>query len=169
MNSMTKEEYLKLLDEIDNEDQDENLDIPDESWIWAEPPIKQKIKHNTLNSMVNLTTCRKDKIQEALYKCMNIQVGNYLIRISSYHGEPDKFGNGTGLTMDICVWEKRYKTLSGNPCNMDYMVDLSKDNRFTNQPWLKLFDGYYAKSVPVDTVVDIVRWMQALKRMTAFL
>lgn len=172
MNPISKEDYLKLLEEIADEQYDESDDVPsisDDSWIWSEPPIKEKIKFQNLHGIVDVTKYRKDKIQEALYKCMNIQVGTFLIKIDTYHGYPDKKGKGVDLTMDIETWEKRFKTPSGNPCNMDFRVDLSTDNRFTGRPWLTFFSGSSARKVPVDTVVEIVRWMQAIKRMTAFL
>lgn len=66
--------------------------------------------------------------------------------------------------------ERRFRTPSGNPCNMDYRINLHKDNRFTNRPWLNEFGPQgEADDVPIETVVDIIRWLQALKRMNAFL
>jgi len=176
MTSISKEEYLKLLEELTDQqydsDEDEPLNPPDEAWIWADPPAKEKIRIHNHHGVVDVTKCRKDSIQEALYKCMNIKVGDFLIKIERYHGYPDKFGKGVDLTMDIEVWEKKYKTPSGNPCNMDFRMDWSKDNRFFGRKWLQWFDNGIsssAQNVPVDTVVDIIRWMQAIKKMGAFL
>lgn len=173
MNSISKEEYLKLLEEISNHQyDDEEDDVPnveDDSWIWAESPAKDRMMRLNHHGVIDVTKFRKEKIRDALYKCTNIQVGSFMIRISTYHGYPDKLGKGTDLTMDIETWEKRYKTPSGNPCNMDFRVDLSDDNRFTGRPWLLLFKGSSARKIPVETVVEIIRWMQAIKRMTAFL
>jgi len=172
MSPISKEDYLKLLEEIADEEQDDVPDVSDDSWIWSEAPIKEKIRFSNLHGIVDVTKYRKDKIQDALYKCMNIKVGDFIVKIDTYHGYPDKLGKDVGLTMDIEVWEKRYKTPSGNPCNMDFRIDWSKDNRFFGRPWLKYFSGGSSSSashVPVDTVIEIIRWMQAIKKMGAFL
>jgi hypothetical protein len=169
--NITKEDYLKLLEEMSNneEDLDNSPPIEDESWIWADPPVKDKIKISNYHGVIDATKFKKEEIQDALYKCMNIQIGNFLLKIDKYHGFPDTHGNGSNLTLDIQTWEKKYRTPSGNPCNMDFRVDLSKDDRFANRPWINLFNGCYGSKVPVETVVEIVRWLQAIKRMTAFL
>lgn len=174
---ISKEEYQKILEEIYNEqynDEPETDLIPDDSWIPAESSAKEAMLRATNNKhgIIDVTKFRKEKIQDALYKCMNIQVGGFLIRIDSYNGEPGKLSKGATLSLDIEVWEKRFKTPSGNPCNMDFRMDWSKDNRFFGRPWLKHFgngNSSSAHDVPVETVIEIVRWMQALKRMNAFL
>jgi hypothetical protein len=177
MNAISKEDYLKLLEDLANDqygydEQPEDTHVPDEAWIPSESVAKEMIRMKNLHGKIDVTKFRKDKIQDALYKCMNIQVGDFLIKIESYHGHPDKFGKGVNLTMDIEVWEKRYQTPTGRPCNMDFRIDWSRDNRFFGRKWLDYFGGGTNSSginVPVETVVEIVRWMQALKRMTAFL
>jgi hypothetical protein len=53
---------------------------------------------------------------------------------------------------------------------MTYRLDLLKDNRFSNRPWLSYIkNNSHATGVPVDTAVDIIRWFQGVIRMTAFL
>lgn len=178
VNRISPGDYRKLVEEayyktdIPEDDYD-YCEVPDDSWAPGESSAKELMKRaDGRYGIIDVTKFRKDKIQEALYKCMSIQVGEFLIRIDTYHGYPDKFGKGTNLTMDIEVWKKQYKTLSGNPCNMDFKMDWSKDNRFFGRPWLQLFAGgtsCSANDVPVETVIEIVRWMQALKRMNAFL
>jgi len=177
MTNISKEEYLKLLEDLADDqygttDYPEDNYVPDEAWIPSESGAKEMIRFKNLHGKIDVTKFKKEQIQDALYKCMNIQVGDFLIKIESYHGYPDKFGKGTNLTMDIEVWEKRYRTPSGAPCNMDFRIDWSKDNRFFTRKWLSYFGAGTRSAginVPVDTVVEIVRWMQALKRMGAFL
>lgn len=175
MTSISKEDYQKLLEELADQQysMDEEVDInqiPDDSWIPSESFAKEKMKQANQSGIIDVTKFRKDKIQEALYKYINIKIGIFLIRIDTYHGYPDKTGKGVNLTMDIGVWETKLKTPSGNPCKMEYRINLHKDNRFTNRPWLVYFnDSGEATHMPVETVVDVVRWLQALKRMNAFL
>jgi len=74
------------------------------------------------------------------------------------------------LTMDITVYQEKYRTPSGAPCKMSYKMDFSQDDRFSNRPWITYFNTQgRAHNIPVETVVEIVRWLQALKRMNAFL
>lgn len=177
MTPISKDDYLKLLEDLSNDqygsdDYSDEQHIPDEAWIPSESGVKEMIRFKNLHGKIDVTKYRKEQIQDALYKCMNIQVGEFLIKIESYHGQPDKFGKGANLTMDIEIWEKRYVTPTGRPCNMDFRIDWSKDNRFFGRKWLSYFSGGTRSSafnVPVETVIEIVRWMQALKRMTAFL
>lgn len=172
--TLTKEEYIKLLEEIADQqyncDPAEDMVIADDSWIWADPPAKEKMKAHNGYGTCNAIGLKREKIQEMLYKYKNIQVGHFLIRISEYHGFPDKFGKGKDLTMDIEIWERKFRTPSGNPCQMDYRADLSQDNRFFGRPWITLFaTSSSASHVPVETVVDIIKWMQAIKKLSAFL
>lgn len=174
MNPISKEEYIALLEQLADEqygdDSTPELTIQEESWIPAEPYAKERMKAASVNGTIDVTKFRKDKIQEALYKCVNIKIGIFLIRIEGYHGYPDKLGKGTNLTMDIAIWEEKYTTPTGNPCKMTYRVDFFKDNRFYNRPWLNYFNTYgKAHNMPVETVVEVIRWLQAIKRMTAFL
>lgn len=165
-----RKDYLKYLQylttqQYDYSEEPEADTTPDNAWIWAEPPAKEKMKNIVFNGMVDAINLRKEQIKGALGQARNIQVGEFTIRMSSYYGkEPLKEGN-----LSFTVFKKQYKTATGQPCNMDMKYDLAKDNRFTGRPWLSYFQGCMGRDVPIDTMVEIVRWMQALKRMTAFL
>ena len=147
-----------------------NLD--DMEWIPAESPAKEKLdqyKSNSIGGMIDLTTVKSDKIKEEILKGTNLRVGNFKIRVSRYKGMPSK--DGFKLALNLTVWEERNKTSSGNPCKIDCALNFEKDNRFNNQPWLKYFiaRGNIADNVPIDIVVDIVRWMIVVKKLSAFL
>lgn len=172
MTSISKEDYQRLLEELSDEYDDEIdiYSIPDDSWIPGESSAKEALNKINHTGIVDVTKFKKDKIQDALYKCVNIKINDFLLRIDSYHGHPDKNNKGINLSMDIELWETKYRTPSGMPCKMEYRIDLFNDNRFNTRPWL----SYFFKSgnginLPVETVVDVVRWLQALKRMNAFL
>lgn len=176
MGHVTKEEYLRLVEQYANEqygsDVSDEYTISEDAWIPAVSEIKEKMAKalNSRSGCVDLTSVRKDKIREALYKCSTVKIGAFLIKIDEYWGEPDKYGKGDNLNMDLSIWEERYRTPSGNPCRMTYRMNLHQDSRFTARPWLPLFNkSGTAYQVPVDTVVEIVKWMQAIKKMSAFL
>jgi hypothetical protein len=175
MTSISKDEYQRYLEELTDQQYADNDDAdfyspPEEAWIPAESEAKERMNFVNRNGSIDVTKFRKEKIQEALYKCINIVCGVFLIRINKYHGSPDKFGKGTNLSMDISLAETKFKTATGQPCNMQFRMNLTNDNRFTNRPWLHYFSAYgRGTNVPVEVVVDIIRWLQALKRMNAFL
>lgn len=174
MNQLSKEDYLRLLeqyanDQYGNEDPILNIDDFQDAWIPAESPAKERMITANAYGSIDLTNVKKEKIIEALYKCTNLKIGNFLIKITRYSGQPDKNNQGPDLTMDVSIWEDKFKTPSGNPCKMTYRVNFKKDTRFDTRPWAKLFGNGSASKVPNETVIDIIRWMQALNRMTAFL
>jgi hypothetical protein len=178
MTFISKEEYLKLIEsaQIDEEDtMDDYSNIPESAWIPAESPAKDQMNRaRAANShgVIDVLKYKKEQIKDALYKCINLQVGEFIIHVEEYHGRPNikKTAPLAELTMDVSIMQERYQTPSGAPCKMAYKMDFFRDNRFATRPWLTYFNSNgAAHNIPVDTVVDIVRWMQALRRMNAFL
>jgi len=177
MKYISKEDYLSLIETVhrDSEGYDEldNYNTPDEAWIPSESPNKfrmERARAASVHGMIDVLNYRKEQIRDAIYKSMNLQVGEFIIHIRRYGGHPkDKQLYGP-LVLDIDVMQEKLKTPSGSPCKMSYRFDLFQDNRFAKQPWITHFNaGGSARDIPVETVVEIVRWMQALRRMNAFL
>lgn len=161
---------LKLVDE-QYDDAVDDYDIDKMEWIPSEPEIKKNIPQPNTWGTIDLTNVLSTKIKEEILKCANIKVGTFKIRVARFNGVPSQ--EGAKLCMDIEIKEARKTTPNGVPCGpagVEYPADVLKDTRFKGRPWLKYFkDGSYAHNVPVDTVVEIVRWLQALKKLTAFL
>lgn len=172
MTSFSNKDYLDLIQQLVDQQYDdavEDYDIDNMEWIPAEPEIKEKMMKVNRSGMIDLTHVKSNKIKEEIHKCGNIRIGNFKIIISRYNGTPSQ--QGAQLCCDLHIMGNRNKTMNGMPCNMDYDVDVKKDSRFNNQSWLKYFDQSpsYADNVPVDVVVDIVRWLQGIHKLTAFL
>lgn len=171
MKSFTDQEYLALIQQLVDQQYDDAIDdydIAKMEWAPAEPEIKKKLEQPNYAGMIDLTTVKSGKIKEEIMKCANIKVGAFKIVVGRHNLVPSQ--QGGKIAFDLEVREEKSKTPSGMPCRVDYRVDLSKDSRFRGRPWLKYFMGNgVATNVPVDTVVDIVRWMQAIKKLTAFL
>lgn len=171
MKSLTDQDYLELIQKLVDSQYDEAIDdydITKMEWAPSEPEIKQKIHQASSAGMIDLTTVKSSKIKEEILKCTNLRVGSFKIRIKRYNGVPSQ--QGMQMTVDMEVWEERTKTPSGMPCKIDYPMIFVKDNRFINRPWLKYFDqGNFGTNIPIDTAVEIVRWMQAVKKLSAFL
>lgn len=183
MSFISKDDYLKLLESVQQEDFDQidHLDPPDTAWIPARSSahdMLEKARARQSYGILDIVEYKREQIQEALYECINLQVGEFIIHVEEYHGRPAKLSKAKNtspspaseLTMDIVVYQERLTTPSGIPCKMQYMMDFFQDNRFTNQAWLSHFTHKgRARNIPVETVVDMIRWLQALNRMNAFL
>jgi len=165
-----RQEYLKYLQyltdqQYDYSDEPEEEKIPDDAWIWADPPEKEKMKNIIFNGVIDATNLRKSEIKKAIGQSKNIKVGNFTIRLVDFYGR----GPLDKGTLSLRIYEKRTQTPTGQPCNMDYDAELHKDDRFNGRPWLSYFEGSYGREIPIDTIVDIVKWMQVIKKLTAFL
>ncbi len=172
MKSFTNDDFLRLVEELT--ERQYGLDSSDEEsehyWMPADALAKDKIKKPGEGGSIDITKIRKEDIQDMLYKHTNFKIGVFLIRITKYHSYPVKNKASTDLKMDLAFWHEVTKTPTGAPCKMTYRFDIGKDNRFSNRSWLSyLTSKAIMKDVPVETVVDIFRWFQALHRMTAFL
>jgi hypothetical protein len=168
MSSFTNKEYLELCRALaeaqyDSTEEDEPVEV---EYFPYEPPAKKRFKPNT-QGVVDLTNTKSNQIKELLWKCTNLKVGNFKIKISHYTGEPGQ--NGPMVSMRLSVWEEKHKTPNGHPCRMDFPVIWSKDTRFTGRPWLKYFTGSSYQAIPIETVVDIIRWFQIVNKLPAFL
>lgn len=174
MKTLSKEDYLKLLEELSNESDQEiddisvidNLDI---TWMPSESAAKAKmLKNLQFNGTADATHMKKAQIKEAIAKSKNLQVGHFSIKIRGFYVS-EKQSNSF---MHLDIYERRTKTATGQPCNMDYKLDVMGDKRFIGRPWLNLFNNNRqgtATNVPIDTVVEIVKWLQALKKLAVFL
>lgn len=173
MSELTNEEYLalcqKLADQQYDDDALDDIDISKMEWMsGGSESIKEKMARASTTGCIDLTTVRSSEIKKQILLCTNLKIGKFKMRTSrTFEGliEPTI----ENLTFSIEVWEEKNRTPNGMPCQMDFPMAPSKDTRFKGRPWLKYFNGSSASKVPYDTVVEIVRWMQAVKKLTAFL
>lgn len=170
MTKLNNNDYLKMLQNyVDQQygDSLEDYDIEAMEWMPADPPAKEKIKNIPLNNgTVDLTDVKSDKIKEEMVKCTNLKIGKFKIKVSGYRGLP--YGKEPQLVMNLEVWEEKTKTPNGHPCRMEFPLRIQKDDRFNKRDWIKYFDSHHATNVPVDTVVEIIRWMQVAQKLSAF-
>lgn len=171
MKSLSDQDYLDLIQKLVDQQYDDAIDdynIDKMEWVPSEPEIKRKLHKANTAGLIDLTTVRSDKLKEEILKCTNLKVGPFKVRIKRYNGVPSQ--QGMQMTVDMEVWEERTKTPSGQPCRIDYPMIFVKDSRFKGRPWLKYFNqGNFGTNVPIDVAVEIVRWMQAVKKLSAFL
>jgi hypothetical protein len=170
MSYLTKKEYLDLIQTFVDQQYDDlegGHEVVEMEWIPSEPAAKEKIKEASVNGTIDLTNVKSGKIKSELFKCTNLKIGKFKLRLNRYFTAPSKDGESVCISLE--AFEERHKTPNGHPCKMDFPMLFAKDSRFENRPWLKYFNKNHATNVPIDIVVEIVRWMQAVQRMTAFL
>lgn len=169
--SFTDQEYLELIQKLVDNQYDEAIedyDIEKMEWAPAEAEIKAKIPKLNNRGMIDLTNVKSSKLKEEILKCGNLRIGSFKVVLTHYHEVPTHAG--AQFCVDLEIREEKLKTPNGQDCRIDYRADLLTDSRFKNRPWLKYFtSGSCGYNIPIDTVVEIVRWMQAIKRLTAFL
>lgn len=170
MRSFSKEEYFDLVSKLTDEQYDTLDDFPNEiNLISSEPPPKPKKELTIPNGIVDLTTVKKDQIKDLIFKSNTIKVYDFTIRITLFHGESSP-STGSELTVDVHLYHNIYKTpLSGKPCSMTIPFNINKDGRFKGRPWLTYFQGPNGRNIPIDVLVEIVRWIQVVKKLPAFL
>ena len=169
MKSFTNEAYLALCQKLLEEQYDEALDdynIEEMEWMPSESEGKKKREKANTSGMIDLTEVKSNTIKPQLFKCTNLKVGLFKLRIGHCNDdEPDD-----KAAFSIEAWEERHKTPNGMPCKIDFPMIFAKDSRFRDRPWLKHFgSGSIAYRVPADTLVEIIRWLQVVKKLSAFL
>lgn len=168
MKLFNSKDYLELCQRlIDQQYDDEDEESIQTEWIPSEPEIQQKLIQSDRSGRIDLTNVKSYKIKEELFKHANLKVGDFTIRISRHNNT--HIETGLVITCTVQVLEERHKTPNGMPCKIDYPMLFDKDTRFTGRPWLKYFRGNMAFDVPIDVVIDIIRWMQAVEKLTVFL
>ena len=170
MNGLSNEEYLELITRLTKEQYDdaEPMAQPDpfeRGLRQLERAVKAKLKIPANSQYkIDASDFKLDQIKPILTQTDKIQVNNFTVDVISR-----PLSDKGEYQLNILIWEKRFKTPSGNPCNIDYRILVNKDKRFATRKWAEFFKGSYSGVVSVDTVVDIIRWMQMLKRLPAFL
>lgn len=181
MDVLSKEEYLQLIErllnqqyndtDLDNYELENETMMPSE-WASSKPSFKmERVKELSIdnNGITDLTNIKKDKIAEYLRKCRNIQVGKFLIKISKYRGDIGPAGE-SAVSMDIFIHEEILKTHLGRQSTMVTKIDVTKDSRFYNRQWLKYFTPFkVGNNIPIDVMIDIIRYLQVTHKLKSFL
>lgn len=118
---------------------------------------------------IDVTNMKKNEIMSYINTRSEFTIGNFIVHVD----EGDKEDH-----VNIHILENQYKTASGFPCNMLVKKDIVADKRFSSCPWLPYFyhNSKYgsvprktAYDVPIDEIINIIKWIKAINKMTAFL
>lgn len=168
MKSLTEQEYFELCQKVANSYYDLDTvepEPPENSWIPSESPAKEKMKEmlSGSNGIIDLTDANRGQVSSKIHTCSNFKIGNFLLKISKYRGEPNK-----NLKVDIFIYEDRK---AGNYGKISVKLDPTKDDRFQTRDWAGYFSTIQkvGKDIPIEDLPNIVRWIQAVQKMKAFL
>lgn len=163
---ISKEEYWKLIEQVIKEQEDSDMEdfVDCNAWIPAEPAHKKSPPERY--GSIDATKLKKEGVQQAIQKYQILNIGRFVLTIKL----ADKIKQEDKQEYLVSLYETKYVTPLGRPCNIQYRVALYKDTRFENRPWLKYFRTYGGSTaIPEATVLDIVRWLQAIIKLPAFL
>lgn len=177
MSIFTKQEFLELVSKLTEQQydllSDEEEKQPDPAPYVREFKAKMKkaLVPEKSSATTDLTNVPRAQLMEAVFKTSTLKIHNFTIKITQYHGEPDK--NGATLSVDFTLYHEVKETPNLKaPCKMTYPCNVYKDTRFKGRQWLKFFDvmtGSHATNIPTETLIDIVRWIQVVVKFPAFL
>lgn len=165
-NTFDKEEFLRLVKLITEQQYNSDLseEIQKDNWIEERvETIKGKMKQKENNGILDLSNAKRAQIINQLHNYRNLKIGNFFIKISKYRGDVDK-----QIKLDIYIYEEQRK-LNSKYGNLTNKIDPLKDSRFSTASWIQYFDQFkLGNNVPMDKIPDIVRWLQAIQKLTCF-
>lgn len=167
MKNFDKDEFLELINKL-LKDQYGTMDeeqIPDNAWLPSESPFKQKLISPNYSTVIDLTDCKSSELYNTISsKLSNIKVGNFIIRISKCHYHINKLEG-----INLYLHEEKKTTHLGKMSKITSKIDIHNDIRFNKCIWISYFNSSrLGESIPLNTLVDIVRWLQGLNRLSAF-
>jgi hypothetical protein len=152
----------RLLDEREG-DEDTSDGIEMLVWIPATSKVKENMEASINYGVIDLSNIKGSKIKEQLSKGKYFKVDGFSIKVITHDPVKDQFY--------IMIYEDKNKTPLGRPCKMTYKLKPTLDTRFDGRPWLSYFTYYdgSAKNIPADGMVEIVRFLQIIKKLSAFI
>ena len=155
--TLTKEEYLELVIKLVDQQYGNKIDTVYEDKIPSKPDS---------NSIIDVTSYKKPDIIAALLRCSNLKIGNFIIKIDSYSYKED----GYSMKYDLRIFEESPHIYLNRPCKKTTKLVPANDSRLDSRPWAVYFSqGSFAVSVPQDSLLDIIRWLQAMGKIAAFI
>jgi hypothetical protein len=169
MHVFSSDEYVELIQQLSEEHYDTietEEPISEEAWIPSESSNKEKMIRHYQDRMVDVTNTSADKLKEQLLIFKYVKIGNFKAMITKNNYLPIK-----DIKNNLCieVWEEKYKTPNGFDCKIDYPLHIGNDHRFTGSPWKRSFSGNSANNLSLDIIFGVIRFLQVLYKLPAFI
>lgn len=115
-------------------------------------------------AILNLSDADEEAIEHALASAKNFKVGDFVIKIKKYRVDQNK---NIFLAMDI--YEEKLKITHFGSNKMPERVNILKDCRFQDCTWIVHFKYMANQDIPIKTGIQIIRWLQAVGRLPAYI
>lgn len=174
--TISMEEFLKLIKEVvEEEEKYLKYDEPEEDTLDYSTAVAELLKkHNRAKKVllskksgsIDVTNMKRNEILTHIKTKSEFTIGNFIVHVDN--GDKEDYVN-------IHILENQHKTASGFPCNMLVKKDVVRDKRFSSCPWLSYFSSKHgsprrtAYNVPAEEIINIIKWIKAINKMTAFL
>lgn len=160
--TLTKEEYLALIARLVDDQYDELNDNEDEHEAFNSPEIPSRPNPNTI---INVTSYKRDELLPALLKSANLKVENFIIKIHHYTINNDGYE-----CYSLRLYEESPHVYLNRPCTKTTKIKPDQDNRFDSRSWTSFFNGRdYATDLPQNELLNMIRWLQAVCKIGVFL
>jgi len=145
-------------EELLDDDEDEDYDLN----------YSSSQKNNFYEKIIDLTECNKEKIESAICNFQNYKIDNFLIKIKKYAASLD---SSSKLMVDVEIYEEIESiAYNSEDCKVLQKIDVANDLRFNNQHWYIYFNKFkMGVRMPLEVLVEMLRWCQALIKMRVFL
>lgn len=172
---MSLEDYVKLVEQfaderygtsITAENSDQTIYGSDALMAEADERRSRMLRKREQadNAAWDCTEADMKTIKQKVHTVGNIKAGRFTVRIKNYR--QDK----SSTTANVDIYEEKVHRNSFGSNKMPCKVNVMKDMRFENRPWLSYFKNQIGgTNIPIESVAQIVRWCQAVHRLGAFL
>lgn len=162
--TLSKEEYIALVAKLVNQQYGERFDDDNDEQgeVSGTPDIPNRPNPNTI---VDVTNYKRNDIEPALLMSANLRVNNFIIKIYHYGSTNDGY-----QCFGLRLYEEAPFVHLNRPCTKTTKIKPDQDNRFDSRSWTNYFNGRdYATEMPLLELMDMIRWLQAVSKMVAFL
>ena len=113
----------------------------------------------------DLIDASEEEIKEKIHTTGNIKIGQFLIKIKNYKKDTKT------TTINMAIYEERLNETYFGKNTIAKRVNIVKDLRFETCDWLKYFINPITSgiNIPIETAAEIVRWLQGVVKLGAFL
>lgn len=159
MKTFTQKDFLDMCHEVQNQKSDKL-----EDFLTMCQDIQDyqygKVENETDNEMVDITNTKSNDIKNQLIESNTLRVGNFVVEVEYFDNDS---------TVSMTIKEFSFRTPAGFACKMQQNFSLEDDNRFSGKTWLKSFKYNRSCRIPINTAIEIIRWLQAINKLALFL
>jgi hypothetical protein len=173
MKQFSLEEYKNLIDDHYSNQYGERIESYEEGDYAEIKDIEhfQEIKCRKFdfsNSIANVTDVKKNQLRDYIEKYRYFTIGDFSIRINSLTDEKfsvSRFGKRASVVIYENISDKKipenYRKL--------HKVNPLKDDRFVDCEWIVNFYNSNGYNIDIETMVEILKWLQCLSKLRVFL